>query len=239
METYTTTAAGRTVELEIVENAPAGYAVNFHQLDECIGHIEFSRGGFTVTTDLGTGGEPVTLGEFSDRFEALGALVAHLTNHLERLEYAEELPAVQDPADADDLLMDLLDPEVYGDDYGPAARRDVLRRAAYDMGIIDRRAHAEMLPVIAKRAADMIAEEMGPKLLEALKQDTVDELAAAGWTADYYRTAFRHPERGALALAYYSDRVMAYLENGDELKFSRTNLSAARLAHTITAMTTR
>ncbi|UVK62566.1 hypothetical protein SEA_TAYLORSIPHT_27 [Arthrobacter phage TaylorSipht] len=239
METYTTTAAGRTVELEIVQNAPAGYAVNFHQLDECIGRINFHAEGFEAVTTFTDSGQEVALGVFADRLEALGAVVEHLSQRLERLEDVEELPATQDPADADALLMDLLDPEVYGDHYGPAARRDVLRRAAYDMGITDRRAHAEMLPAIAKRAADMIATEMGPALLEALKQDTVDNLAAAGWTADHYRTAFRHPERGSLAIAYYSERVVVYLENDEELKFSRTNLSGARIAHAVAAMTTR
>lgn len=236
METFTTTAAGRTVELEIVQNAPAGYAVNFHQLDECVARIEFSRGGFTVTSDLGAG-EPIDLGEFPDRFQALGAVVAHLTSYLEHLEDGDELPAAQDPADADALLMDLLDPEVYGDHYGPAARRDVLRRAAYDMGITDRRAHSDMLPAIAKRAADMIRDEMEPALREALKQDTADELAAAGWTADHYRTAYRHAKRGVLAINFYPDRVTVYLDRDQQFTLSRDGLDGARLARTITAAT--
>ncbi|ASR83198.1 hypothetical protein FDI29_gp28 [Arthrobacter phage Abidatro] len=237
METYTTTAAGRTVELEIVQNAPAGYAVNFHQLDECIGHINFHEEGFEAVTTYTDSGQEVALGVFADRFEALGAVVAHLEARLERLEDVEELPAVQDPADAADLLMDELDAEVYGDDYSPAALRDICRRAAYDMGITDRRAHSELLPAIAHRAADMVREEMGPKLLEMLKQDTADELAAAGWTADFYRTAYRHPERDALAINFYPTRVAVYLPNDEELSLSRKNLTGARLARIITAAT--
>ncbi|URM86995.1 hypothetical protein SEA_RUCHI_27 [Arthrobacter phage Ruchi] len=239
METYTTTAAGRIVELEIVQNAPAGYAVNFHQLDACVGHINFHAEGYEAVTTFTESGQEVALGVFGDRYQALGAIVEHLSQRLERLEYAEELPETQDPADAAELLMDELDAEVYGDDYSPAALRDVCRRAAYDMGITDRRAHREMLPAIAHRAADMIREEMGPKLLEMLKQDTVDELAAAGWTADHYRTAYRHPKRGAIAVNFFSTRVVVYLENDDELKLSRTNLTGARLARIITAATDR
>lgn len=237
METYTTTAAGRTVELEIVQNAPAGYAVNFHQLDECIGHINFHAEGYEAVTTFTDSGQEIALGVFADRFEALGAVVEHLSQRLERMEDADALPETQDPADAAELLMDELDAEVYGDDYSPAALRDICRRAAYDMGITDRRAHADMLPAIAHRAADMIREEMGPKLLEQLKQDTVDELAAAGWTADHYRTAYRHPERGSLAISFFADRVAVYLENDEQFTLSRKNLSGTRLARIITAAT--
>jgi len=66
----------------------------------------------------------------------------------------------QDPANAADLVMDELDPEVYGDYYSYAAIRDICRRAAFDMGILDRKAHPEMLPAIAFRAAEMIRFEM-------------------------------------------------------------------------------
>ncbi|AYN57504.1 hypothetical protein PBI_CORAL_29 [Arthrobacter phage Coral] len=237
METYTTTAAGRTVELEIVENAPRGYAVNFHQIGECIGLINFHAEGFEAETSYTESGQWIALGVFADRFEALGAVVQHLEQRLERLEDADDLPAAQDPADADELLMDLLDPEVYGDHYGPAARRDILRRAAYDMGINDRRAHAEMLPVIARRAADMIRDEMAPMLLEQLKQDAADELAAAGWTADPYRTAYSHPTRGHLALNFYPTRVAVYLEKDQELSLSRDGMDGTKLAQIITAAT--
>ncbi|AYN57603.1 hypothetical protein PBI_DAOB_30 [Arthrobacter phage Daob] len=237
METYTTTAAGRTVELEIVENAPRGYAVNFHQLNECIGLINFHAEGFEAETSYTESGQWIALGVFADRFEALGAVVQHLEQRLERLEDADDLPAAQDPADADELLMDLLDPEVYGDHYGPAARRDILRRAAYDMGINDRRAHAEMLPVIARRAADMIRDEMAPMLLEQLKQDAADELAAAGWTADPYRTSYSHPTRGHFALNFYPTRVAVYLEKDQELSLSRDGMDGTKLAQIITAAT--
>lgn len=237
METYTTTAAGRTVELEIVQNAPRGYAVNFHQIGECVGLINFHRDGFEAESSYTDSGAWTSLGVFADRFEALGAVVAHLEQRLERMEDADALPEMHDPADAAEQLMDELDAEVYGDDYSPAALRDICRRAAYDMGITDRRAHADMLPAIAHRAADMIREEMGPKLLEALKQDTVDELAAAGWTADHYRTAYRHQSRGSLAITYLSATVIVYLENDEQFTLSRKNLSGARLARIITAAT--
>ncbi|QOP64925.1 hypothetical protein SEA_BRYNNIE_27 [Arthrobacter phage Brynnie] len=237
METYTTKAAGRIVELEIVQNAPAGYAVNFHQIAECVGLINFHAEGYEAVTSYTDSGQEIALGVFADRYEALGAVVEHLSQRLERLEDVEELPATQDPADAADLVMDELDAEAYGDYYGPAAIRDVCRRAAYDMGITDRRAHSEMLPAIAHRAADMIREEMAPTLLESLKQDTADELAAAGWTADHYRTAYRHPERGSLAINFFSETVTLYLGNADEMTLRRERLTAARLARIVTAAT--
>ncbi|QOI67673.1 hypothetical protein SEA_ORCANUS_28 [Arthrobacter phage Orcanus] len=240
METYTTTAAGRTIELEIVQNAPAGYAVNFHQLADCIGHLEFSRGGFTVTTDLGTFGERLTLGEFADRFEALGALVAHLAGYLERLEDVEE-PATHDPADAAEMVMDALNPEVYGEHYGWAAIRDICRRAAYDMGIIDRRAHTEMLPVIAKRATDMIRAEFAPQILEAFLQDLADVLEAQGWSANSHRTSYEHRAANAsfdLAISEENIKVYAARPHSTVETFSldRAHTSADRAARIILAI---
>lgn len=160
METYTTTTDnGRTLELEIVQNAPAGYAVNFHQLEECVGYIEFAGDGYRAVTELGTSGKRVTLTVTPDRFAALAAIIDNLTKVLAEFEEAE-VPASQDPADAEQLTMDELDPEVYGEHYSPAAIRDICRRAAFDMGIRDRRAHPDMLPAIAFRAAEMIRFEM-------------------------------------------------------------------------------
>lgn len=241
METYTTTAAGRTVELEIVENAPRGYAVNFHQLRECVGLINFHKGGFEAETSYTDSGEWTTLGVFRDRFAALGAIVDHLGQRLERLEYADDLPASQDPADAAPLVLDELDPEVYGGAYSPAAIRDICRRAAYDMGITDRRAHSEMLPAIAHRAADMIRTEYAPTLRQFFKSDLAEILASSGWTAEHRRTSYTSPI-GSFAITITAETITVHLEapaseTVEILNLDRASTSAERLARIIEAAT--
>lgn len=239
METYTTTAAGRTVELEIVQNAPRGYAVNFHQIAECVGLINFHAEGFEAETSYTESGQWIALGVFAGKFEALAAIVEHLSQRLERLEDVEELPATQDPADAEALVMDALDPEVYGDHYGPAAIRDICRRAAYDLGIVDRRATPAQLPLIAARAVTMIRNEMAPTLLEMVRQDLADNLAALGWSAtDRAATAFRHSNgRGYVALNFSADTITAYLPNDERFTVRTVDTSGSRLARIIAAYT--
>ncbi|WAB09137.1 hypothetical protein SEA_EESA_27 [Arthrobacter phage Eesa] len=239
MDTYTTTtASGRNVELEIVQAAPYGFAVNFHQMDACAGKVYFSVGGYRATAgelELTLQDGEKELGTFADKMDALAAIVANLDAYLN----SADTDTPHDPADADALLMDALDPEVYGDHYGPAARRDVLRRAAYDMGITDRRARPEQLPLIAARAVTMIRNEMAPMLLEAIRQDLADDLAAAGWSAtDRAATAFRQDNgRGYVALNFSADTITAYLPNDERFTVRTAETSGTRLARIITAYT--
>ena len=240
METFTTTSeTGRTIEVEIVQAAPYGYAVNSHQLNECVGKLYFDGKGYRVTAgelEINLQDGEKKLGTFAEKWEAFAAIVSNLADYLDANEDPES--TTHDPADADEALMDLLDPEVYGDDYGPAARRDVLRRAAYDMGIKDRRAHADMLPAIARRAADMIRQEMAPKLLEMVRQDLDDNLAALGWTAtDYQRTAYNHPQRKSLAINFGPASITVYLVGDEQFKVATAEATGARIARIITAYT--
>ncbi|AYN58256.1 hypothetical protein PBI_KEPLER_29 [Arthrobacter phage Kepler] len=242
METFTTTTeAGRTIELEIVQNAPYGYAVNSHQLNECVGKLYRTAGGFRVTAgelEINLQDGEKELGTFAEQWEAFAAVVSNVAEYLEA---NEEAGSSHDPADADELLMDLLDPEVYGDHYGPAARRDILRRAAYDMGINDRRAHAEMLPVIARRAADMIRVEFAPQLREMFLQDLADVLEAQGWNASPTRTSYEHRTENAsfdLNISDESVRVYAARPHStvEMLALDAKRTSADRAARIILAL---
>ncbi|WPM94278.1 hypothetical protein VB1_CDS0029 [Arthrobacter phage Marchesin] len=242
METYTTTAASsRTLELEIVQAAPYGYAVNFHQMDECVGKLYFTGEGYRVTAgelEINMTDGEKKLGTFSDKWDALAAIVANLDAYLASHEDAD---ATRDPADAEEALMDLLDPEVYGEHYSPAALRDILRRAAYDMGITDRRAHADMLPTIARRAADMIQQEMAPILLRNMKADLAEILADYGWTAARDRTDYKHEGRDQnFHLAISAESITLYMGRPattvETLRLDRNRTSAERLARIILAV---
>lgn len=241
MQTFTTTtAAGRTIEVEIVQAAPYGYAVNSHQLNECVGKLYFDGQGYSVTAgelEINFQDGEKKLGTFAEKWEAFAAVISNLAEYLEN---NEQDGSLRDPADADGLLMDELDAEVYGDHYGEAARRDVLRRAAYDMGITERRAHVDMLPAIAKRAADMIQDEMAPTLLEMVRQDLDDNLSALGWTAtDYGKTGYRHParRRRSLAINFTAKTITVYFEQDEQFKVQTAGTSGARLASIINAFT--
>lgn len=240
MESYTTTENSRTLELEIVQAAPAGYAVNFHQLNECVGRIYFDAAGYRVTAgNLGlTEDGEHELGTVADKFAALHLVAEYLAKHLDLTD--EEVS--HDPADADALLLELLDPEVYGDYYGPAARRDVLRRAAYDLAITDRRAHTNMLPVIARKAADMIREEMEPTLRQVFKSDLAEILEPFGWTADHRKTSFQRlePTKASLALELTAESITLYTGKArgisETLTLDREHTSAERAARLILAV---
>ncbi|WNM72814.1 hypothetical protein SEA_REDFOX_27 [Arthrobacter phage RedFox] len=239
METYTTTAAdGRTLELEIVQAAPYGFAVNFHQMDECVGKLYFDGEGYRTTAgelEINLQDGEKALGTFADKWEAIAAIVANLSAYLD----AHDEPP-HDPADAAELVMDELDAEVYGDHYSYAAIRDICRRAAYDLGIKDRRAHDEMLPTIARRAADLIRDEMGPTLLEQVRQDLADELGTAGWTAtDHTRTAYQSPDRRSIAINFGRGSISVYLEDDEQFTVRTAGATGARLARIITAYYTR
>lgn len=237
MQTFTTTTTdGRTIEVEIVQAAPYGYAVNFHQLNECVGKLYFDDEGYRVTAgelEINLQDGEKKLGTFAEKWEAFAAVISNLAEYLEN---NEQDGSLRDPADADGLLMDELDAELYAEHYGEAARRDILRRAAYDLGIQDRRAHEDMLPTIARRAADLIRDEMGPTLLEQVKQDLADELGTAGWTAtDYTRTAYRSPDRRHLAINFGKGAISVYLEDDEQFTVRTAGATGARLARIITA----
>lgn len=241
METYTTTAGTRTLELEIVQAAPYGYAVNFHQMNECVGNLYFDGKGYRVTAgelEINMTDGEKDLGTFADKWEALAAVVANLAAYLD----SHEAPATtQDPADAEQLLQDLLDPEIYAEHYSPAALRDILRRAAYDMGIIDRRARPEMLPTIARKAADMIEEEMEPELRRFFKADLAEMLDVEGWTADHRRTSYdRKDRKQSFTMTIDAENIKLYMERPrctvEILTLDRKHTSAERLARIITAV---
>lgn len=241
MESYTTTtASGRTIELEIVQAAPYGFAVNFHQLDTCVGKVTFAMGGYRATAgelEINFQDGEKELGTYTDKMDALAAIVRNLEEYLAK----SEEPAPRDPADAAQLLMDELDAEVYGDYYSPAALRDICRRAAYDMGITDRRAHDNMLPTIAHKAADMIRTEMEPTLRQAFKEELADALGLAGWTVDHRGTSFEHGGKGSFSMGIESESVRIYASrNGgglvETLVLNRERTSAERLARIITAI---
>lgn len=239
MQTYTaTTATGRTVELEIVQNAPAGYAVNFHQMDAHVGTISYSAAGYIVSAGELEMPEPYTektLGHVADKMDALALIVANLDAYLS----SAETGTPHDPADAAAVVMDELDAEVYGDHYSPAALRDICRRAAYDLGITDRRATPEQLLQIAGRAVTMIRNEMAPTLLQQVRQDLADELAQAGWSAtDHAGTAFRQDNgRGYVALNFSTDTITAYLPNDERFIVRTAETTGARIARIIAAYT--
>ncbi|QGZ16920.1 hypothetical protein SEA_LITTLETOKYO_28 [Arthrobacter phage LittleTokyo] len=239
MQTFTTiTADGRTIEVEIVQAAPYGYAVNFHQLNECVGKLYFDGEGYRVTAgelEINLQDGEKKLGTFAEKWEAFAAIISNLAEYLEN---NEQDGSLRDPADADGLLMDELDAEVYADHYGEAARRDILRRAAYDMGITDRRAHPEMLPAIARKAAEMIQAEMDPQLRQWFKADLAEMLAVEGWTVDYRGTSFEHPAKGSFSMGIESESVRVYASrNGgglvETLVLNRARTSAERLARII------
>lgn len=242
METYTTTSDdGRTLELEIVQAAPYGYAVNFHQLNECVGKLYFDGEGYRVTAgelEINFEDGEKKLGTFADKWDAIAAIVANLAAYLDRTTIQS---FTQDPADAEPLLLDLLDPEIYAEHYSPAARRDILRRAAYDLGITDRRARPEMLSTIARKAADMIEEEMEPELRKFFKSDLAEMLAVEGWTADHRRTDYEHAARNqsfsmnidAESIKLFMARPRAIVEM---MTLDRKTTSAERLARIILAI---
>lgn len=242
METFTTTTeAGRTIEVEIVQAAPYGYAVNFHQLNECVGKLYFDGEGYRVTAgelEINLQDGEKKLGTFAEKWEAFAAVISNLAEYLEA---HEEAGSSHDPADADQLLLDLLDPEVYGDYYGPAARRDILRRAAYDLAITDRRAHTNMLPTIAHRAAEMIRQEMEPTLRQVFKSDLAEILEPFGWKADHRRTSYEHNtknqsfslEIGTEHVKFYTARPNSMVET---LALDRDRTSAERAARVLLAV---
>ncbi|QGH74516.1 hypothetical protein HYQ03_gp29 [Arthrobacter phage Kuleana] len=240
METYTTTATdGRTLELEIVQAAPYGYAVNFHQMNECVGKLYFDGEGYRVTAgelEINLTDGEKKLGTFADKWDAIAAIVANLAAYLDAND-----AATHDPADADDMLLELLDPEVYGDYYGPAARRDILRRAAYDLAITDRRAHENMLPTIARRAADMIRTEMEPTLRQTFKSDLAEILECEDWTADHRKTSYEHrTENWSFSLDLTAESVKLYTARPNStvetLTLDRERTSAERAARIILAV---
>ena len=242
METFTTTTQdGRTIEIEIVQAAPYGYAVNFHQMNECVGKLYFDGKGYRVTAgelEINFQDGEKKLGTFAEKWEAFAAVISNLAEYLE----AHEEPATtHDPADAEPQLLELLDPEVYGDYYSPAARRDVLRRAAYDLGINDRRAHAAMLPTIAKRAADMIREEMEPTLRQMFKSDLAEILETFGWKADHRKTGYEHNTKNqSFTLTLTAENVQLYTARPNSmvetLTLDRERTSAERAARILLAI---
>lgn len=246
METYTTTEAGRTLELEIVQAAPYGYAVNFHQLNECVGKLYFDGEGYRVTAgelEINLQDGEKKLGTFADKWDAIAAIVANLAAYLSRPTTPQESnpDAPHDPADADALLLDLLDPEVYGDYYTPAARRDILRRAAYDLAITDRRAYAYMLPVIARKAAEMIRQDMEPTLRQVFKSDLAEILETYDWNADRSRTSYEHrTENHSFTLELTAENVKLYTARPNSmvetLTLDRDRTSAERAARLILAV---
>ena len=242
MQTFTTTSeTGRTIEVEIVQAAPYGYAVNFHQLNECVGKLYFDGKGYRVTAgelEINLQDGEKKLGTFAEKWEAFAAVISNLAAYLDA---NEEDSTTHDPADADEALMDLIDPEVYGDYYGPAARRDVLRRAAYDLAISDRRAHKNMLPVIARRAADMIREEMEPTLRQVFKSDLAEILEVFGWKADHRRTGYEHNTKNhSFTLELTAESVKLYTARPNStvetLTLDRERTSAERAARIILAV---
>jgi hypothetical protein len=106
-----------------------------------------------------------------------------------------------DPAEAAMGAADVAGPEV-ADEFSPAAIRDICRRAAYDMGILDREAHPDMLPAIATEAAKrMRAEVAGTGAARRSVPGHVagmDILAALpgkpGWVMDFRGREFRHQD---------------------------------------------
>ncbi|UXE05377.1 hypothetical protein SEA_RENNA12_26 [Arthrobacter phage Renna12] len=240
METYTTTTDdGRTLELEIVQAAPYGFAVNFHQMDECVGKLYFTGEGYRVTAgelEINMTDGEKDLGTYTDKWEALAAVVANLAAYM-----AEDTMTPKDPADAADDVMDLLDGPDYAEHYSRAAIRDICRRAAYDMGIKERRAHPEMLPAIARKAADMIREELEPTLRQNFKADLREMLEVEGWTADYRRTSYENPDKGSFSMGIDSESVRIHASrNGgglvETLVLNRNRTSAERLARIITSV---
>ncbi|MFJ4168401.1 hypothetical protein ACIPY3_02710 [Paenarthrobacter sp. NPDC089714] len=155
-----------------------------------------------------------------------------------------EYPKPVDPAEAAPLLDALLENEEYGIYYSAATRRDILRRAAYDMGLLNRQAPPALLPEIAQDAAARIREEVEPHLQEVFKNELRDELELAGWTVNPSTTWFTKEQAPgllnsfSLALTVESVKIEACRPNSivELLSFDRAKTSPERLARVLAAV---
>lgn len=101
--------------------------------------------------------DPVTEERQVTRAHATREQLAELRDAID----AELRNSGEDPATASRYLPGIVPAEMLSQ-YSEPARRDMCRRAAYDMGIQDRRAHPQMLATIAEYVADMIRAEQEP-----------------------------------------------------------------------------
>ncbi|MGO4143802.1 hypothetical protein AB4Y77_01845 [Paenarthrobacter sp. YAF11_1] len=155
-----------------------------------------------------------------------------------------EYPTPVDPAEAAPILDALLEDEEYGIFYTPAARRDILRRAAFDMGLLNRQAPPAMLPEIAKAAAAAIREEVEPHLRDIFKSELRDTLEQRGWTANPQSTWYTRELSPSLLCSFSLSmdvetiKIEACRPNSivEVLTFDRAKTSPERLARVLAAV---
>jgi hypothetical protein len=156
-----------------------------------------------------------------------------------------------DPAEAAQGAADIAGPEV-ADEFSPAAIRDICRRAAYDMGIHNREAHPEMLPVVANEAARrMRAEVAGTETARRSVPGHVagmDILAALpgkrAWAMDNRGREFRHESGASFSFGTSEDTVTIHFcrqvrpSGVETIELDRPTTTAGRVAAIITALLT-
>lgn len=239
METMTIAVQGHEITLEIVQDGTSGWAVNLPQFDLCAGTIGPAAPGpagavYSV--------EPADIflveSDHADKWDALAAIQAGISNWLEERD-VDSLP--RDPADAEEQARELLDP-VVSSRYSSAAVRDVCRRAAWDMGIRNRDAHPDLLPSIARAAADRLEEESGPYMARIFLEACRARLASAGWKS-LNGTSYSHgdntvtlsnPGTDTLEMAFWGPG-----QEGEQFRFNRKQSSPARVAAVAAALTTK
>jgi hypothetical protein len=153
-----------------------------------------------------------------------------------------------DPAEAAEAAYEFAGPRV-GDEFSPAAVRDICRRAAYDMGIQDRGAHADMLPVIAAEAARRMNAEVAGQEVAARSvpghvagMDVLAALPKPGWVMDYSGRDFRHQSGASFTLSKDDEGIEIHFcrpmpSTVEIVHLDRTTSTARRVAGIITALT--
>jgi len=152
-----------------------------------------------------------------------------------------------DPGEAADSASDLAGPEVV-DEFSPAAIRDICRRVAYDIGIRDRQAHTEMLPVIAREAARrMKAEVAGQEAASrsvpghTAGMDILAALPKPGWVMDHSGRDFRHQSGASFTLSQDEEGITIHFcrpipSTVEIVHLDRPTTTARRVAGIITAL---
>jgi hypothetical protein len=153
-----------------------------------------------------------------------------------------------DPAEAAETAYEIAGPRV-GDEFSPAAVRDICRRAAYDMGIENREAHPDMLPTIAAEAARRMKAEVAGQQVASRSvpghvagMDVLAALPKPGWVMDYSGRDFRHQSGASFTLSQDDEGITIHFgrpmpSSVEIVHLDRPTTTAQRVAGIITALT--
>jgi hypothetical protein len=145
-----------------------------------------------------------------------------------------------DPADAAALAAKLAGPDV-ARHFTEAAIRDICRRAAYDLGLQNRQAHPDYLPILADEAAARLRKEAAPAMAREYRDQLQTVLQKSGWARRF--DSFEQQDGAAfdLGFQYYPETLTVHMSRPkgivETFHLDAAKTPPARLARIITAAT--